>query len=123
MCSAPKRAVAVLQTGVPVQGIDLGHEHVDYDPADARPTFLRLGFRLHGSGGGEFVIRAEASLHSGGIARLEKWLELRGAGGERPSDRAGAGGRRPTVFISARALDGEIAFVASSDRRAPVLER
>lgn len=37
-----KRALAVWQKGVPVQGIDLGFEHVDYDPPDAAQAFLRL---------------------------------------------------------------------------------
>lgn len=39
---ATKRAVAVWQKGVTVQGIDFGFEHVDYDPADPLPAFLRL---------------------------------------------------------------------------------
>jgi len=67
-------------------------------------------FRLRGSGWGEFAIRAEAKLRGGGLVALDRWLELRDAQGKRPSDDAGAGGRKPTVFISASAIDGE--FVA-----------
>lgn len=65
-------------------------------------------FRLRSAGWGEFTVRAEAHLHTGRIIALERWLELRDEEGRRPSDSAGAGGRRPSVFISASTLDGEL---------------
>jgi hypothetical protein len=37
-----KHAVAVWQTGVPVAGIDLGFEHVDYDGGASAEAFVRL---------------------------------------------------------------------------------
>jgi hypothetical protein len=64
-------------------------------------------FRLHGSGWGEFMVKADVRLSSKEVVSLERWLELRDANGNRLSDRAGAGGRRPSVFISASAMDGD----------------
>jgi hypothetical protein len=37
-----KRVVAVWQKGIPVQGMDAGFEHVDYDSLDPAAAFLRL---------------------------------------------------------------------------------
>lgn len=37
-----KNAIAVWQTNIPVQGIDTGYEHIEYDPAQSTETFVRL---------------------------------------------------------------------------------
>lgn len=79
-------------------------------------------FRLRGSGWGEFMVAAEARLRSGRVVPLERWLELRDAKGQRPSDHAGAGGRRPTVFISASAVDGELVADLTEALRAQGIE-
>jgi hypothetical protein len=37
-----KRAIALYEAGVPVQGVDGGFEHIDLDRADAAPALVRL---------------------------------------------------------------------------------
>lgn len=74
-------------------------------------------FRLHGSGWGEFMVTAGVELRSGEAIALERWLELRDAAGNRLSDTAGAGGHRPTVFISSSAMDSDFVDLLSTALR------
>jgi TIR domain/YEATS family len=65
-------------------------------------------FRLNGSGWGEFTVKATVSLRSGESVELERWLGLRNAESGKLSDSSDPEQHRPSVFISASAVDGDI---------------